>query len=392
MTRAILKPIRSEADYSAAVARIEEIIDAAPGTPEADELEILVTLVERFEEASFPVEAPTPLAAIRFRMEQQNLTPRDLEPYIGTRARVSEVLNGTRSLSIDMIRALHEHLGIPAEVLLGKNEISENFAGLELSKPAAKALIRLNIMKPMETLAAFLARVCGPTPALAMLRKTRTARTNVTTDLAALQAWCAAAMLRSYEIKLARDFDPNCFGDDAIRSLAKLSVNEHGPRLAREKLATFGIPLVVLPHLPGTHLDGAAMHRPDGVPVVALTLRRDRIDNFWFTLIHECVHVSKHLAGRTVILDDLEIGSTEEIEQEADREAAEALVPAKLWASFRDGTYTSMADVLELAERASVHPAIVAGRWQMRNRDFRKFSKLLGHGQVRHEFPDFPNP
>jgi HTH-type transcriptional regulator/antitoxin HigA len=115
----MLKPIRSEADYEANVARLETLIDAAPGTPEGDELEILASLIERYEDERFPIEAPTPLAAIRFRMEQQDLSPRDLEPYIGSRARVSEVLSGARSLAVDMIRALNQGLGIPAEVLIG---------------------------------------------------------------------------------------------------------------------------------------------------------------------------------------------------------------------------------------------------------------------------------
>lgn len=133
------------------------------------------------------------------------------------------------------------------------------------------------------------------------------------------------------------------------------------------------------------------MRRPDGTPVIALTLRRDRIDNFWFTLIHECVHVSKHLnENGEAIFDDLEVSSSELIEQEADADAVTALIPQHLWDSFNDGKFTSMSDVLEFARRAEVHPAIVAGRWQMRNRDFRKFSKLLGHGKVRAEFPDFP--
>ena len=111
----MLKPIRSEADYEANLSRLEALMDAAPGTPEGDELEILASLIERYEDDRFPIEAPTPLAAIRFRMEQQDLSPRDLEPYIGSRARVSEVLSGARALSIDMIRALNQGLGIPAE-------------------------------------------------------------------------------------------------------------------------------------------------------------------------------------------------------------------------------------------------------------------------------------
>ena len=104
----VVKPIRSENDYEANLARLEELMDAAPGTPEGDELEVLATLIERYEHDRYPIALPTPLAAIRFRMEQDNLTPRDLEQFIGSRARVSEVLSGTRPLSIGMIRSLSD--------------------------------------------------------------------------------------------------------------------------------------------------------------------------------------------------------------------------------------------------------------------------------------------
>src|SRR5436190_24342161 len=101
----MIKPIRTEADYEAAVARIEDLIDASAGTPEGDELEVLAALVGQYEDRAFPIAAPTPVAAIRFRMEQQGLSPRDLEPFLGSRSRVSEVLSGARSLSMDMVRA-----------------------------------------------------------------------------------------------------------------------------------------------------------------------------------------------------------------------------------------------------------------------------------------------
>jgi len=380
----MVKPIRTESDYEANLERIEYLIDAEPGTPEGDELDIIATLVERYENERFPIAAPTPLAAIRFRMEQAELTPKDLEPFIGSRARVSEVLSGTRSLSIDMIRALNQHLGIPAEVLIRTEARVEEKAGAQLSKPAAKQLSEWKLLRPKETFDAFMARAFGGMPALARLRKTRTDRTNAKMDPVAVQAWCAGVLLRSQELTVAGDFDAAAITFDVVRSLAKLSVYNDGPQQAREALSSLGIMLVILPHLPGTHLDGAAMRRSDGIPVIALTLRRDRIDNFWFTLLHELAHVVFHLADdKSFILDDLEIGSSEEIEEEADRLAQQALVPEDLWATFNNGAYTSLIDVLEFAQRAEVNPAIIAGRWQKQNRDFRKFSKLLGHGAVR---------
>jgi len=114
-----IRPIRTKADHARALARIDEFMDARPGTPAGDELDVLVTLVESYEEKHFPVADPEPLAAIRFRMEQLGLTRRDLEPLLGSRGRVSEVLNGRRALSIQMIRRLNRELGIPLESLIG---------------------------------------------------------------------------------------------------------------------------------------------------------------------------------------------------------------------------------------------------------------------------------
>lgn len=388
----MVKPIRSERDYEANLARLEELIDAAPGSPEGDELEVLATLIEHYENERYPIDLPSPLAAIRFRMEQGELTPRDLEKCIGTRARVSEVLSGARPLSIGMIRALNEHLGIPAEVLIRSEPKQQAKASFELAKPAAKQLEAWGLLRAQETLEAFMARALGGAPALAMLRKTRTERTNAKTDAIAVQAWCAAALLRSEDCRVSGRFDPEKIKRfDVARAIAKLSVHSDGPKRAQDMLSELGIILVILPHLPGTHLDGAALRRPkDGMPVIALTLRRDRIDNFWFTLLHEVAHVAFHLTeDRTYILDDLDIGSSDEIEREADLLARTALIPDESWETFdRKGTYTSIADVLSFARQMEVNAAIVAGRWQMTHRDFRKFSKMLGHGFVRPNFPD----
>jgi HTH-type transcriptional regulator/antitoxin HigA len=113
-----VKPIRSEADYKAALAEVEKLWGAKLGTPKGDRLDVLATLIDAYEAEHFPMDPPDPVAAIKFRMEQQGLTRRDLEGIIGTRTRVAEVLNRKRGLSIAMIRRLNAKLGIPAEVLI----------------------------------------------------------------------------------------------------------------------------------------------------------------------------------------------------------------------------------------------------------------------------------
>ncbi len=383
------KLIRSEADYDKALVRLEELMDARAGTPEGDELDLLSTLIERYEEERFPIEAPTPLAAIRFRMEQEDLSARDLEPYIGSRARVSEVLSGERPLSIDMIRALNQHLGIPAESLIRPEPLADTGPVLEPSRVILKLLSEWSLMKRGERYDAFLSRACGSAPAVAMLRKTRTERTNAKTDPSALQAWCASVMLRSHQCRVTARFDATSIDLDVVRKIAALSSRDDGPQAVPSVLANLGIAFVALPHFPDTHLDGAAMRREDETPVIALTLRHDRIDNFWFTLLHELAHVAKHIAGDTpIIFDDLELKSQDAREQEADRLSQDALISKELWDDASLDEYASTAQILALAARAGVNPAIVAGRWQKQHRDFRKFSRLLGHGTVRVQFRD----
>ena len=113
-----IRAIRTEVDYKAALARVDALMDAGFGTPEGEELDVLADLIEHYEARHVPMGHPTPLGALRFRMEQADLSPRDLIPFIGSRAKVSEILAGKRPLTMQMARALHSNLGIPADVLL----------------------------------------------------------------------------------------------------------------------------------------------------------------------------------------------------------------------------------------------------------------------------------
>lgn len=115
-----IRPIKSESDYRDALARIEELLDAEPDSEAGAELDVLATLVDAYESNHFPIDAPDPVEAILFRMEQLELSRKDLEKFLGSRSRVSEVLNRKRELSITQIRKLHSGLNIPYENLLGK--------------------------------------------------------------------------------------------------------------------------------------------------------------------------------------------------------------------------------------------------------------------------------
>jgi HTH-type transcriptional regulator/antitoxin HigA len=113
-----VKPIRSKRDHEIALKEVERLWGAKTGTREGDRLDVLATLIDAYETENYPMDPPDPIEAIKFRMEQQGLTRRDLEEIIGTRTRIAEVLNRKRALSIAMIRRLHERLGISAEVLI----------------------------------------------------------------------------------------------------------------------------------------------------------------------------------------------------------------------------------------------------------------------------------
>ena len=113
-----IRPIKNNRDYREALKEIDRLMDARSNTPEGDRLDVLVTLVEAYEEKHWPIDSPDPVEAILFAMEQRGLSRRDLEPFIGSRARVAEVLNHKRPLTLQMIRRLHQGLGIPAEVLI----------------------------------------------------------------------------------------------------------------------------------------------------------------------------------------------------------------------------------------------------------------------------------
>ena len=124
------KVIKTEAEYEVALARVAELMDAQPGSPDEQELELFALLVEQYEQEHFPIAPPDPVEAILFRMEQEGLTRNDLAAYIGSPSKVSEVLNRKGPLSLSMIRALHRGLGIPADILVQEPRSSAAYSSL----------------------------------------------------------------------------------------------------------------------------------------------------------------------------------------------------------------------------------------------------------------------
>jgi HTH-type transcriptional regulator/antitoxin HigA len=170
----------------------------------------------------------------------------------------------------------------------------------------------------------------------------------------------------------------------------RLSSQDKGPLLARDFLREQGIALIIEPHLPRTHLDGAAiLYRQGGNPVIGLTIRYDRLDNFWFCLMHELAHVALHLDGESHFYDDLDLEEQNEFrEQEADQLARETMIPERVWKTSPASTLQSPDAADLLARKLEISPAIVAGRMRYEFKAYRLLKNMVGHGEVRRLFPE----
>jgi antitoxin component HigA of HigAB toxin-antitoxin module len=182
----------------------------------ADELDVLALLIEKYEQEMFPIDPPSPVEAIKFRMEQQGLIKKDLTPYIGSAPKVTEVLNGTRNLSINMIRKLHQGLGISLDILI--------------KEPAH---LRTN---------------------------------DKETNQYAVWAWQVRILKKAQDVTPAKKYVKHTVDLAWMRKLAQLSWSEQGPVLAKEYLYKYGIHLIIEPHLPKTYLDGAVCLTHKGNP------------------------------------------------------------------------------------------------------------------------------
>lgn len=398
------KLIKTEADYEEALARLDVIFEAEPGTPKGDEAELLTALIEMYEEKTHPVGMPSPVEAIKFRMEQQGLKNKDLVPFLGSAPKVSEVLAGKRALSLSMIRNLVQGLDIPAEVLIGKPgaALKPDKEVAELRRyPLAEMVKRGWFTGFCGTLAEargqledlfdrFHAVLGAKQMRLAFNRQH--VRTGGRHDEHALAAWRVRAVTLASNDALPA-YRQGTVTREFLTELARLSYLNDGPKLAREFLGKNGIHLVLVKHPARTHLDGAALKLPDGSPVVALTLRYDRLDNFWFTMFHELAHVGLHLDRDDIeaFYDDLTDASRDACETEADSFAQEALIPSKDWRASGLGKHATEAAVRELAARLRISPAIPAGRVRFERGDYAFLNALVGNGRVRRLFPEWPN-
>ncbi len=391
----IAKILKNETDYNSALAKIDLLLDAEPGTPEMDELELLSFLVEKYEDEHYHIDLPDPIDAIKFRMDQQGLTRKDLIPYLGSQSKVSEVLNGKRPLSLSMIRKLHKGLGISAEVLLQtpgaqikpqkyktedfpikemfeNNYFSSDIKDLSDAKENSEELLE-NFFEDLSQDNFKIACRQG---------------TNGLQQHNALFAWYANIMKNMINEEPA-SFSPSAIDKAFIRKLTRLSYYEYGITLVKNELNKIGIHFVISPHLSKTHLDGACFFASDKKPVIAMTIRYDRLDNFWFTLMHELGHLAlEHITSESncAIFDDTNSSRTEKNsrEDEADKFAKDSFIPESIWRkNGKDLINGTKQDIIKFAEKLEISAAIVAGRIQWETKNYKKHTKLVGRGMVR---------
>lgn len=404
----MFKLIKNDEQYEEYLNIAKALLDSdpEPGSEKSDKLELLTLLIEEYEDEHYQIDYPDPIEAIKFRMEHQGITQKDLASFIGSPSKVSEILNRKRPLTLKMIRALNRHLNIPAEILLGEEgkTIPSNFKDIDWNKFPIIEMYNKNYFPDFED-TKYKAKVLAEElvrplleitkPYLEMIPLNRQhIRSGSEADPYALLAWHAKAIKKAITKPLNTKFEASFIDEKFINVLLSLSRKENGSFLAKNFLESYGIHLIVEPKLKHTHIDGSVFWNKSYNPVIIMTLRYDRLDNFWFTLLHEIGHLKIHLTSDDFdnFVDDLQYyDRLDDFEHEADKFTSEALIPSKYW---RDDLLTdySTGKITSLAESIGVHTAIVAGRIRWEKKDYRILSRLIGNRKVRVQFPlEFPN-
>ncbi len=392
------KIIKTEVQYRDYLAEIERLAteDPRPGTPDGDRLELLAKLVEDYEKERFKFERPDPIDAILFRMKEQGLRQKDLAPILGGKNRVSEVLSRKRPLTLTMVRALSDSLQIPAELLIREPDPAPYKIDVDTSGISVRQLEKLGWFSKEDaarlTTADIVRRYLAPQRGPLYLKHTITYGATPATNKTNLAVWVGKVREIAKESRGDRGtWHPETLNENFLSYVAHFSWAANGPRLAKEFLAEKGIALVVLPALPKTRLDGAAMLGEDGAPIIGLTIRHDRFDNFWFTLLHELAHAWKHLFDGDLAITDENVQdehNDDPKEAEANQITKDAFVPRSVWKRSDAFLRPSFETVHALADKLHINPAVIAGRLRRERVGYDKLSQLVGQRQVRRLFPE----
>jgi len=392
-----IKPIKNDVDYDEALVLVEKLAlqDPAPNTEKADQISILAMLIEDYEKKNFPIDVPSAVDAIKFRMDQLDLRPSDLVPYLGSASRVSEILSGKRTLTVDMINALSVGLGIPEKALLKKSR-DENEYSKNIPVPVYKQMLSrgyfgdANTADDKPTLLETFFSQHSLQPAV-LYRKSKF-RTNGNVNHYILVAWANRILAKADAVETNVNYTDGLVDLEYMRMMAKYSADEDdGVHNAIAHLLKDGIKVVVEPALDGMKLDGVAIFEDKAHPIIGLTLRYDRLDNFWFTLLHELAHIAKHYnSSETFIYDDFESKDNQLsiIEQEADDMASEAFVDSAKWLVSAARIAPSPITAKALAKELGIHPVIIAGKARYETGKWNYLTGMIKGHKIRDQFKE----
>lgn len=394
-----IKPIRTRDDYNKAVVLLADLIERNPAvdTPEDTKIRVLTNLIEDFENAALPDYEADPIEAIKLRMDQLGLKDKDLVDYLGSRSRVSEVLSGKRPLTVPMIKNIEEGLGIPASILVGSSVEKRNkrwslktltimtqrgYFGQDHANLDPKKILDMGLLKTL-----FSGQSLAST---ALLRQTNY-RDISNIDKYHMEAWMSKVLSEALQLIDDNDvpaFDKSNLSEELLSKLFKLSSKPNGVNEVILALRELGIVVVIEPHLPSTRLDGATLFTNNNA-VIGLTIRFDRLDNFWFTLAHELAHTYLHSeSDYDAFFDKLfnEGAEISQLENEADTLAGELLIPTDIWKTspLRYGSTPTLVKIF--ADKIGVHPSVVAGRIRYDSKDWSVHSDIINDEKVRHLF------
>lgn len=378
-------PIMIKAQKDAIESKLKELIYDLKEYEDLKEGKIIITEVKSLNEL--------PLVLIKARIAN-GLTQADLASKIGMKEQQLQKLEADRyeSTSLKTLVKIAEHLKIrlTADVQIKEIESPDLF---DISNYPFKQMFQrkwfgnftgtLNeaAKQSVELLSDFFA-IAGVKHLQHAYTK-RTVRQDSVFNEYALNAWYARVLTKARDQELEIFFDKSFITDQWLQELARLSVDSDGPIKAFEHLNRIGVRTVVESQIEGTQLDGAALLLDEIYPVIALTLRYDRLDNFWFVLFHEIAHVFLHLSiDITIIFDDLDF-TTDGIEQEADQFALNALIQNSIWKKSLVRFSPSNEIIINQAKALRIHPALIAGRLRRETGKYYQFNDLIGQGQVR---------
>ena len=345
-----LRVIRDELQYAALLEQAKELAlsDPLPNSEEAERLALISVLLEKFEETRFKLEVPDPIDAVIYRLAELGLKQKDFAEILGSKSRASEVLTRKRGLTIEMIRTIHERLMIPAEILIGHPKQEEKDASdIDWTKFPVREMQKRGWF-----------------------------------DMDLAEGKSGEQLIRSFFARTSANRSPVL-----LRKTLNGVSKEENHYAIYAWIAMKGVILVIEPHLPKTKLDGAAMLDQDGTPIIGLTLRYDRIDYFWFTLMHELVHVQRHLGRQsTAFVDEDDLSHEDERELEANILAAEAFIPRQIWKSSEAYRTKRSEAVVKLANALMIHPAIVAGRIQRESGKYNILKEFASSQSIKSVF------